>query len=341
MPTMILTLDGWAEGWLKVMGAVLWQSTLLVALAAAVAWCMRRSSPVVRYWLWQIVAIKLLLMPFWTLAIPLPGWPESRPLGQATAFQPTEDADNRPERLMRPQPLPFEQGPGKEGTARVASVDETPVPVTWQAWLLAVWFAIVLWQFARIVGQRMRLARLLGQAVPASGELAGLVAELAGHIGLRRVPGAVSVAGECPLFVCGLWRPRLVFPSQLLASLDSAKRRQVILHELAHVKRHDLVWGWPVEIARIIYFFHPLVYWVAYQLRLEQELACDQLAMARSGHSAADYAQTLVQVASHAFGPAAVQAAAIVAGLAGSQAPPKMEQSDVQEGKKERGVRAR
>ena len=92
-----------------------------------------------------------------------------------------------------------------------------------------------------------------------------------------------------------------------MASLDRAERRQVILHELAHVKRHDLVWGWPVEIARIVYFFHPLVYWVAYQLRLERELACDQLAMARSGHPPADYAQTLVQVVSHASEPAAVR----------------------------------
>ncbi len=133
----------------------------------------------------------------------------------------------------------------------------------------------------------------------------------------------MSVDGDCPLFVCRLWRTRLVLPSRLLASLGAAERRQVILHELAHVKRHDLLWGWPIEIARIAYFFHPFVYWAAYQLRLERELACDQLAMARSGHTAADYAQTLVQVVSHASQPPAVQVAAISAGLTGSESPPK------------------
>ena len=173
----------------------------------------------------------------------------------------------------------------------------------------------MLWQLVRLLGQRLRLARLLRQSTAADEDLAGLVAELAGQLGLRRVPAAVSVAADCPLFVCGLWRPRLVLPSRLMASLDRSERRQVILHELAHVKRHDLVWGWPVEIARIVYFFHPLVYWVAYQLRLERELACDQLAMARSGHPPADYAQTLVQVVSHASEPAAIQAAAIAAGV--------------------------
>jgi beta-lactamase regulating signal transducer with metallopeptidase domain len=184
---------------------------------------------------------------------------------------------------------------------------------------------VVLWQIARLLSQRLRLAKLLKQGIPTSGELAALVAELAAQIGLRRVPAAVSVDGDCPLFVCGLWRTRLVLPSRLMASLGAAERRQVILHELAHVKRHDLAWGWPVEIARIVYFFHPLVYWVAYQLRLERELACDQLAMARSGHTPADYAQTLVQVVSHGSQPAQMQVAAISAGLTGSQPPPKQE----------------
>ena len=78
MRTMILTLNGWAEGWLRVMGAVLWQSVVLVALAILVAWWLRRSSPAVRYWLWQIVAIKLLLMPFWTSAVPVPSWENSK-----------------------------------------------------------------------------------------------------------------------------------------------------------------------------------------------------------------------------------------------------------------------
>ena len=108
-----------------------------------------------------------------------------------------------------------------------------------------------------------------------------------------------------------------------MSSLSPAECRQVILHELAHVKRHDLLWGWTAEIARMVYFFHPLVWWLGYRLRLERELACDQLAMARSGHPPADYAQTLVQVVSHASQQSGVQAAAISAGMAGNKSLPK------------------
>jgi beta-lactamase regulating signal transducer with metallopeptidase domain len=206
--------------------------------------------------------------------------------------------------------------------------------IDWQTWLLSIWCVAVLLQTARLLGQRLRLAGLLKRAAPAPDDLAQLAAELAREIGLRRVPAVVSVEGDCPLFVCGLWRTRLVLPSRLMASLGPAERRQVILHELAHVKRRDLVWGWPIEIARIVYFFHPLVYWAAYQLRLERELACDQLAMARSGHTAAGYAQTLVQVVSHSSQPPAMQVAAISAGLSGNQ-PRRKQQSQPNDSRRE------
>ncbi|MGD0383201.1 MAG: M56 family metallopeptidase, partial [Thermoguttaceae bacterium] len=289
MSTIITTVNHWAEAWLGIMTAVAWQSALLVAAATLIAWLLRRASPVVRYWLWQIVAVKLLLMPFWTLAIPLPTWWQNSSPQQSIVHQPGEIVNKESVRPVFHHPSGSTTGPGAD-IAHLPSLWEKIGEIKWQAWLLLVWFLIVFWQLVRLVIQRIRLAKLLKQAVPANAGFAGLVAELAGQIGLSRVPTAVCVAGDCPLFVCGLVRPRLVLPGRLLDSLDQSERRQVVLHELGHIKRHDLFWGWPVEIARIVYFFNPLVYWAAYQIRLERELACDQLAMARGGHPPADYA---------------------------------------------------
>jgi hypothetical protein len=310
------------------MGAVLWQSALLVVLAALLGWCLRRSSPVVRYWLWQIVAIKILLMPFWSLAVPLPAWAHiswalGTPPGPSVSPQPPEiqppgELADDPSRLLRPHQFPLPQREGTEPIPRSPSLGDVWAAISWEAWLMAAWLAVIVWQVLRLLRQRLWLARLLRKAVAADGELAQLVAELASSIGLRHPPAVLCVGGDCPLFVCGLWRPRLVLPSPLMSSLGPAERRQVILHELAHVKRRDLVWGWTAEIARMIYFFNPLVWWAGYRLKLERELACDQLAMAHSGHPPADYAQTLVQVVSHASQPAGVQAAAISAELTGS-----------------------
>jgi hypothetical protein len=73
MDGLIQVMDRWSDEWLRLTWAVVWQSTLLVVLAALVTFLLRRSAPAARVWVWQIVAIKLLLMPFWTHAVILPG----------------------------------------------------------------------------------------------------------------------------------------------------------------------------------------------------------------------------------------------------------------------------
>ena len=320
----IFILNEWAQGWIDVMAAVLWQSVLLITLVNLIAWFLRRSSPVIRYWLWQIVTIKLLLMPFWSFAMPLPSWAISAQVDPPALSQRSNLLGEDLGRVPSQEPLPLPQEPGGEVSLAGVPSHEGLTTISLQAWLLSAWLAAVFWLLFRMLYQRLRLTRLLHQSIPANKDITGLVVELAGQLGLRRMPTAVLVAGDCPVFVFGIWQSWLVLPSRLMARLDQPRKRQVILHELAHIKRHDLAWGWPVFIVKVFYFFNPLVYWVAYQLGLERELACDQLAMAYSGQSAADYAQTLVHVISQGAESAAIQATDAVC-LTGSQIPSKQQ----------------
>jgi beta-lactamase regulating signal transducer with metallopeptidase domain len=84
----------------------------------------------------------------------------------------------------------------------------------------------------------------------------------------------------------------------------------IVAHELAHVKRRDLAWGWIPEIARTVYFFHPVAHWASNRVRLERELTCDQWAIADSGRSPAEYADTLVRVLASATSPGICRASA-------------------------------
>src|SRR5262245_29700204 len=73
MSAFLETLNAVAAGWTERIWAVVWQSTILVIVVGLVAVILlRRSPPALRYWVWQILAIKILLMPFWSYAIPLP-----------------------------------------------------------------------------------------------------------------------------------------------------------------------------------------------------------------------------------------------------------------------------
>ncbi len=266
----VATINAWSQTWADLVGAILWQSTLLVIAVAAVAFVMRRTSPRLRFWLWQIVAIKLLLMPFWTFA------PTAAP-------------------------------PAVPGRADLLGL-------SWQSWLLGGWCVVVTLQISRLAWQRVRLSGLLERASPADGRVQQLVGDAAEKLGLRCNLRAVLTEFDCSPFVCGILQPVLVLPRDVLNSLDETQLRQVLLHEVAHVKERDLVWNWLPEIVRILYFFHPAAYYVNYRIRLEREVSCDQLAMSASAASAADYADTLVKVASHSSQPAALKAAAAHSG---------------------------
>jgi beta-lactamase regulating signal transducer with metallopeptidase domain len=313
-------LNRYAEVWLGTMLAVLWQSALLIVLATVFAWFLRRSSPNVRYWLWQIVAIKLLVMPFWTVALPLPSWAKPFPtIASSAGTATTEQNTDAPQSISRKPILTAESVESENIPQPTAFWQAIASGCTWQTGCFSLWFFVVTWQCVRLWIQHRRLAVLLRHGQTVDPNMLQMIAELSLQSGLRRVPTVISVDGDCPMFVCGLAHPKLVLPNSLLASLGPVEHRQIILHELAHLRRHDLSLGWLIEIAKIVYWFHPLVYWVAYQLRLERELACDHWAMVQSGHPAADYAQTLIQVVSHGPAPITAQSAAIAAGLSGSE----------------------
>ncbi len=73
------------------------------------------------------------------------------------------------------------------------------------------------------------------------------------------------------------------------------RRRIVLLHELAHVKRAD----WPAllvaELAVALYWFHPLAHWLGRRVRREAEQACDELVIA-SGTKPSVYAGHLLGI---------------------------------------------
>lgn len=317
MRVFIESLNAAAPVWVDRIWGVVWQSTILIVIVAIIASLfLRHSSPAIRYWVWQVLAIKILLMPFWTYAIPLPRFAAKPPSELVAEIDPIAMPESTNPIAVESPPdrrLPIVgDGQPSNDTALVADVPR----VTWPSWLLIGWGFVVIAQLTRLVRQRSRLGRLLRQAVPADDALAEKVQEAAARLGLKRVPKAVLTESDCSPFVCGIRRAVIVLPKKLAGSLNPTELSHVLLHELAHVRRRDLAWGWVGELARVVYFFHPVVHWLCYRIRLERELACDQMAMAHSGGDAGQYAATLVRVVSHSSEPSVFKTAT-TAGLVG------------------------
>jgi beta-lactamase regulating signal transducer with metallopeptidase domain len=284
--------------WVERTAAVVWQSLFLGAVVMLACHWLRRSNPAARYWLWQIVAIKLIVMPLWTVSVAMPFWWSAPPPQAPPAEGPDVAATNGPTAIVTL--LHLAPGAAPEDAAPATPSSELG-RMTWQSWLVLAWLAGVASQGCRLLVQRCRLSGLLRRANRSVDlRLSSLVGDLAARLGLTQAPRIAVVDFRGSPFVCGLFRPVLVLPLRLLQTLDNAQLRLVLLHELAHVRRRDLLWGWLPEIARVIYFFHPLAYYACYRIRLERELACDQIAMRVGGGGAADYADTLISVVRNA-----------------------------------------
>lgn len=92
---------------------------------------------------------------------------------------------------------------------------------------------------------------------------------------------------------------RVVFVPEAWNSWSAGNRKIALDHELAHHQRRDPMWRLLAEIACVVHWFNPLVWWMAHRLAIQCEFACDA-AVLRNGVKPADYATLLCDLAEDA-----------------------------------------
>lgn len=164
------------------------------------------------------------------------------------------------------------------------------------AWPLVVWGAgtvVVLAWYAIGWATTWRLGRRAERIddrhwLEATHEAAGRLG-VAGRVTLLRGgPAAMPVTW-------GVLRPVVLLPAEA-DQWPAERRRAVLMHELAHVRRRDCLTQWLGLAACAAYWFDPLAWWAAARLRAEREQACDDLVLV-AGERPSDYAAQLLGVA--------------------------------------------
>ena len=100
-----------------------------------------------------------------------------------------------------------------------------------------------------------------------------------------------SILVEVPVVV-GWLRPVILAPAAALTGLSPQALEAVMAHELAHVRRGDYLVNLLQTVVETLLFYHPAVWWVSRQIRIEREHCCDDVAVAVCG-SRVEYAQAL------------------------------------------------
>ncbi|MBZ5586843.1 MAG: M56 family metallopeptidase, partial [Acidobacteriia bacterium] len=128
-----------------------------------------------------------------------------------------------------------------------------------------------------------------------AGYAAGRVASSAAELGItRRVRVIESAAAVMPM-AWGVAHPVVILPAGA-GAWPEPRLEAAVLHELVHIRRHDLAAQWLAQAACSLFWFHPLAWLGARQLRSAREQACDD-AVLRRGIAPPDYAGRLLDLA--------------------------------------------
>ncbi|PKH85549.1 M56 family metallopeptidase [Colwellia sp. Bg11-28] len=121
--------------------------------------------------------------------------------------------------------------------------------------------------------------------------------ELAKQIKLAKTPRLlISLKAEVPMAI-GWLKPVVLLPASMVTGLNAAQLEMLILHELAHIRRHDYLVNFLQALIELLFFFHPSVHWIGKQMRNEREYCSDDIAVQHCGDAIA-YAHTLTDTAS-------------------------------------------
>ena len=99
-------------------------------------------------------------------------------------------------------------------------------------------------------------------------------------LGMSR-PISVSVVPGLPtVALWGWWKPLILVPPGLVENYTGDEVRGMLVHELAHVQRQDVLVTWLGMAACALHWFNPLAWFALRRLRADRELECDRLALA-------------------------------------------------------------
>jgi VWFA-related protein len=146
-----------------------------------------------------------------------------------------------------------------------------PVVITagaWSDWLLLGWSVVSGLMLLRLAASCLLLSSRKRGAAP--------IEENDG------VPVMSSNKVRNPV-LAGLRHPAILIPSRLLAELEADELEQIILHESAHLARHDDYALVAQRAIQAVFVFHPVVQWITRQIDLEREIACDEFVVNRTG----------------------------------------------------------
>lgn len=263
----------------------LWQIALIWLIFKAMTWPLQRNNQAI----YQLALLAMLASAVWaaatftaqyrrlSLQAEIVFFEKSLPV--ATTFEPGV-------------PPPVTSGPVAQNLVTTVQnwLEQHSAPLGW-AWLCC---ASLLW--LRLLGGWWMAQRLKTEGVSLPGAaFQNLCGDWAAKLKIRQKIALLESSRISEPLTLGFWKPVILFPAGMLAQLSPAQVEVLLLHELAHIRRHDYLVNLFQLALETCFFYHPLFWLLSREVRTRREYCCDDLVL-RHTFNPLLYAKTLTDL---------------------------------------------
>ena len=296
---------------------------ILLTLAGLITLTLRRASAAARHLVWALALTGLLALPALSLILPkwqLPILPQGSQLAtpkpgniiqaSLSTQQSIHDNFQTDAATVRPQISPSTSSPNSSHPMSSVPPSSILPPqasslhsslITHHSSLLAP-YLILAWVIAAAISLLplcaglLLVTRLIRRSHPLDQPpWPVLLRALSNQLSLRRPVRILRANGPAMPMALGILRSTILLPAEA-ETWSEEKRRAVLLHELAHIRRWDCLTHILTRLAAALHWFNPLAWLALKRLQTERERACDDLVLT-AGARPAVYADQLLDIA--------------------------------------------
>lgn len=174
--------------------------------------------------------------------------------------------------------------------------------LNWSLGVAAVWAMLSLLRGVQLVVGAVRARGMAHRAIPVelNEELRALLCATSAAGRVARIAELCTSSEVERPSVFGFSRPRVLMPEALMERLTPAELRQVVMHEMEHLRRGDDWTNLLQKLALVVFPLNPVLLWVERRLCTERELACDD-GVLRSNAGRKAYAICLTRLAEYSM----------------------------------------
>jgi beta-lactamase regulating signal transducer with metallopeptidase domain len=306
--------NSFANSWARWIGMSILDATIILTVVSLLWFTVRRKAPPqLGYLLFLLVPLKL----FIPLEIAVPerffSWAPIMALSSveqpSTSIVPHIDprAMDKTATLRGPSVYMADQSDDSAAPALIAdpvspSAIDRPAKLTFFAWLMLAWSLGVTALLVRLVRAQIQFQRfVIRNSKPV--DQARFAVDFDGLLKRIRVGRRIRIVESDRIsspIVWGIVKPTLILPAGIVKSLANRQLEWVLLHELAHVQRHDLIVSCFQRAVGILYFTNPSIWIANHMINQLREYACDDMALAYSQISQVESGEAFLGVIRYA-----------------------------------------